>query len=131
VSSFFIRPISREDLVHVLATGGASDEAEANGLLDAFLAEYVGELGDNARPFARAAAQGVLASLMPGQTGVNFANEVADKIVAKIFAQDEEPSPRCPRCNGLGQIPDFTDWNREYGEPRPKPCPACTPKADR
>lgn len=31
----------------------------------------------------------------------------------------------CTRCHNSRKIPDWTSWNAEYGEPRPKPCPAC------
>jgi hypothetical protein len=32
----------------------------------------------------------------------------------------------CPRCHDRGVIPDWSHWNAEHGELRPKPCPACT-----
>lgn len=31
----------------------------------------------------------------------------------------------CARCHGSRKVPDWTNWNHEYGEPRPKPCPEC------
>lgn len=31
----------------------------------------------------------------------------------------------CTRCYGSRKVPDWTNWNEEYGEPRPKPCPEC------
>lgn len=31
----------------------------------------------------------------------------------------------CTRCHNSRKIPDWTNWNEEYGEPRPKPCPEC------
>lgn len=31
----------------------------------------------------------------------------------------------CTRCHGSRKIPDWANWNEEYGEPRPKPCPEC------
>lgn len=31
----------------------------------------------------------------------------------------------CTRCHGSRKVPDWTNWNHEYGEPRPKPCPEC------
>jgi hypothetical protein len=31
----------------------------------------------------------------------------------------------CSRCHGSRKVPDWTNWNQEYGEPRPKPCPEC------
>lgn len=31
----------------------------------------------------------------------------------------------CSRCHGSRKVPDWTNWNEEYGEPRPKPCPEC------
>lgn len=31
----------------------------------------------------------------------------------------------CTRCHNSRKIPDWTNWNHEYGEPRPKPCPEC------
>lgn len=31
----------------------------------------------------------------------------------------------CPRCHGSRKVPNWSDWNEEYGEPRPKPCPEC------
>lgn len=31
----------------------------------------------------------------------------------------------CARCHGFRKVPDWTNWNHEYGEPRPKPCPEC------
>jgi hypothetical protein len=36
------------------------------------------------------------------------------------------PEPlACTRCRGSRRVPDWTDWNEHYGEPRPKPCPDC------
>jgi len=32
----------------------------------------------------------------------------------------------CPRCLGRRKVPDWQNWNTEYGEPRPKPCPECS-----
>jgi len=31
----------------------------------------------------------------------------------------------CTRCHNLRKVPDWGNWNEEYGEPRPKPCPEC------
>ena len=31
----------------------------------------------------------------------------------------------CTRCRNSRKVPNWTDWNEEYGEPRPKPCPDC------
>lgn len=31
----------------------------------------------------------------------------------------------CTRCHDSRKVPDWTNWNEEYGEPRPKPCPEC------
>lgn len=31
----------------------------------------------------------------------------------------------CTRCHNSRKIPDWTNWNEEYGEPRPKPCLEC------
>ena len=36
--------------------------------------------------------------------------------------------PKCPRCKGHGIVPDWTNWDSYHGEPKPKPCPDCTPK---
>lgn len=36
--------------------------------------------------------------------------------------------PKCGQCMGRGIVPNWQDWNHEYGEPRPKPCPDCRPK---
>lgn len=49
---------------------------------------------------------------------------------AELLADLDPPAPepgKCPRCRGLRQVPDWSNWNQEYGEPRPKPCPDCTP----
>lgn len=35
-----------------------------------------------------------------------------------------DPDP-CERCKGHGVVPDWSNWNEAYGEPRPKPCPEC------
>lgn len=46
-----------------------------------------------------------------------------------MLALGEQPQPpKCPRCKGHGVVPDWSNWNEAYGEPRPKPCPDCTPK---
>lgn len=31
----------------------------------------------------------------------------------------------CARCHNSRKVPDWGNWNEEYGEPRPKPCPDC------
>lgn len=31
----------------------------------------------------------------------------------------------CARCHDSRKVPDWRNWNSEYGEPRPKPCPEC------
>lgn len=36
---------------------------------------------------------------------------------------DQRPS--CRRCGGRRKVPDWSNWNEEYREPRPKPCPDC------
>jgi hypothetical protein len=33
----------------------------------------------------------------------------------------------CPRCKGHGKVPDWSNWDEYHGEPKPKPCPGCTP----
>ncbi|MEU6756027.1 hypothetical protein [Streptomyces sp. NPDC046685] len=40
------------------------------------------------------------------------------------FPPPKPPAPRCRRCSDRRVVPDFTNRNA-YGEPTPKPCPAC------
>lgn len=45
------------------------------------------QIPSSAREVARLAAQAKLAGLMPGQTGINLANEVADAVLEAAYAQ--------------------------------------------
>jgi hypothetical protein len=37
----------------------------------------------------------------------------------------EYAPPACAKCRDRSYVPDWSNWNTEYGEPRPKPCPEC------
>jgi hypothetical protein len=78
---------NRDDLKHVLMTGGASNEPEAEEAIQATLDEHVRGLVDEAQQSARAAAQFLLGALIPGATGVALTDEVADRIVEAVFAR--------------------------------------------
>jgi hypothetical protein len=41
-------------------------------------------------------------------------------------AFDVEPTT-CAICKGRGKVPNWQDWDAYHGEPRPKPCPGCSP----
>lgn len=83
-------PMTRAEFIKILTTGGAGTRAEAEALLDAYLTEFVGELSDDAQKWARGAAVKKVGGMFPGQTGINFAHEVADDIVAAVFSRDPE-----------------------------------------
>lgn len=40
--------------------------------------------------------------------------------------QTATASATCGTCKGHGYVPDWSNFNPEFGEPRPKPCPACS-----
>ncbi len=40
--------------------------------------------------------------------------------------QPPQPSATCGTCKGHGYVPDWSNFNPEFGEPRPKPCPTCS-----
>jgi hypothetical protein len=60
------------------------------------------------------------------QQAARHGREIRRRIVGEWLCEDGTvPPPVCPRCHGSRKVPDWTNWNTEYGEPRPKPCPDC------
>lgn len=92
-------PMTRAEFIQIMTTGGAGTQAEAEALLDAYLTEFVGELADDAQKWARGAAVKKVGGMFPGQTGINFAHEVADDIVAAVFARDQEDHSYAEQVN--------------------------------
>jgi hypothetical protein len=82
-----------EKILRLLEEAGISEEWQegAKDVLAALKGDP-GEMLDTRKEAARTRARGVanqmLAGLMPGSTGINVANEIADKILDAIWAKD-------------------------------------------
>lgn len=64
-----------------------------------------------------------------------YTNVVKDDILDILNEALGEPEQmpaqqpdKCQRCRGLGKVPDWSNWDDYHGEPKPKPCPDCTPQ---
>ncbi|MER6616313.1 hypothetical protein [Streptomyces xantholiticus] len=42
------------------------------------------------------------------------------------FPPAKAPEPPCKRCRGSKVVPDFKQWDKYHGEPKPVPCPECS-----
>lgn len=49
----------------------------------------------------------------------------ASTLAAMLMDLVRSRPPACTTCSDRGYVPDWRNWNHEYGEPRPKPCPDC------
>jgi hypothetical protein len=90
------------------------------------------QIPDAAREAGRRAAQAKLANLMPGQTGIIVANEVADAVLEAAWACGSPVGPKkaeCPVC-GRTYRTRADDQVRVHAAPRSvHPC-AGSPKGD-
>lgn len=99
---------AKDDLKHLLMTGGATYEPEAEEAVQAALQEaikaYAEERTVQARSRARKAVFEKVGGLFPGATAMNFADEIADHVVKAVFEVEEDAEGGSPTTVKVGEI---------------------------